>query len=217
VADTPSFDDAAASMGKAARDLGITVVHEADIPKDATQTEALAIANTLRSKGAEIVYILSSPATFLNVAAAASGQAYNPQYIGPGVSSGLTLVAQLGCPAIGEARFLSPFPQLDVIDRLDPDFAPAYRQHAGAEPDDIGLALWGIGKSLHQVLLAAGKDLSRQSFEAALQSGREFRTNVFAPMRFTPTERRGANQIHLLRADCGARRFVTETSFAGGF
>lgn len=217
VADTPSFDDAAASMAKAARELGVTVVHEADISKDTSQTEALAVANTLRSKGAEIVYILSSPTTFLNIAAAAAGQAYNPQYIGPGVSSGLNLVAQVGCPAIGQARFLSPFPQLDAIDALDADFRPAYRQHGGAEPDDIGVGLWGIAKSVHQVLLASGKDLTRQSFEAALQSGREFRTNVFAPTRFSPSERRGANQIHLLRADCGSRRFVTETPFAGGF
>jgi branched-chain amino acid transport system substrate-binding protein len=217
VADTPSFDDAASSMGKAARDAGITIVHEGRIPKDASQTEALAIANTLRTKGAEVVYLLSSPETFLNIAAAATGQAYNPQYVGPGVSSGLNLVAQIGCPAIGEARFLSPFPQLDVIDRLDGDFRPAYRAATGQEPDDIGIALWGIGKSLNQVFLAAGKDLTRQSFEAALQSGRTFQTNVFPPARFTASEHRGASQAHLLKADCGGRRFVTEAPFASGF
>lgn len=217
VADTPSFDDAASSMGKAARELGLDVVYEGRIDKDTSQAEALAVANTLRSKGAQVVYILSSPTTFLNVAAAAGGQAYNPQYIGPGVSSGLNLVAQVGCPAIGQARFLSPFPQLDAIDQLDPAFRPAYRKHAGADADDIGVALWGIAKSINQGFLAAGKDMTRQSFEAALQSGRTFSTNVFPPFRFTAREHRGANQAHLLRADCTTRQFRTEARFAPGF
>jgi DNA-binding HxlR family transcriptional regulator len=62
-------------------------------------------------------------------------------------------------------------PELDVIDRLDPDYRPAYRKYAGGEPDAIGLAEWGLNKTFRLMLEAAGRDLSRQSFLRALTSG----------------------------------------------
>ena len=43
------------------------------------------------------------------------------------MSNGLNLVAEFGCPSIAGARFLSPFPQVDVIDRFDPDYKVTYR------------------------------------------------------------------------------------------
>jgi branched-chain amino acid transport system substrate-binding protein len=217
VAATPSFDDAHASISRQARAAGLDVVYDKRIAKDASQTQALAIANELRTSGAQIVYFLSSPTTFLNVASAAGGQAYIPKYIGPGVSSGLNTVANIGCPQIGEARFLSPFPQLDVIDRLDPDFTPAYRRFGGPRPDDIGLALWGLNKGLHQMFLAAGKDMTRQSFVQTLESGREFKTNIYPAVRFSGANHFGSLQAHLLQADCGSRTYKTAAQFASGF
>src|SRR5256885_12849920 len=43
--------------------------------------------------------------------------------------------------------------------------------------DDIGLAEWGLSKVIGSMLQASGKDLSRQSFVGALESGREFGTD----------------------------------------
>ncbi|MGH8993764.1 MAG: hypothetical protein ACRDZ7_19810, partial [Acidimicrobiia bacterium] len=144
-------------------------------------------------------------------------QAYNPIYVGPGVSNGLNLVAEAGCPSIRGARFLSPFPQLDVIDRLDPDYKPAYAKYAGGEADDIGLAEWGLNKVLHRMLEATGQDLSRQSFLAALESGKEFNSNVYPTVSYTGQIRFGAKSMHLLEADCSARKYKTLTTFATGF
>ena len=74
----------------------------------------------------------SSPTTFLNVAAASAGQGFRPQWIGPGLTSGLNTVAQVGCSAassVDGAIFFSPFPQLDAIiarySRLTRDYADA--------------------------------------------------------------------------------------------
>ena len=38
------------------------------------------------------------------------------------------------------AKFFSPFPQLDVIDNLDPDYQKSYQKYNGNKGDDIGLA-----------------------------------------------------------------------------
>jgi ABC-type branched-subunit amino acid transport system substrate-binding protein len=217
VEDTPSFADAHASIQKAMKEQGLEIVYDKPLPKDTQQTQALAIANGLKTSGAQIVYILAAPTAFLNIAAAATGQAYNPQYIGPGITSGLNLVASIGCPAIGAARFLSPFPQLDVIDKLDPDFKPAYRKFAGGEPDDIALALWGLSKGLNAMFQASGKDMTRQSFVQTLESGKRFQTGIYPPVQYSPSNHFGGTQSHLLKADCQARRYITEAQFVSGF
>ena len=82
-------------------------------------------ARAVRASGAEAVLLSITPTTFLNLAHAAQGQAYSPLWAGPGLSNGLNLIAEFGCPSIAGARFLSPFPQIDVIDRFDADYKVA--------------------------------------------------------------------------------------------
>lgn len=219
VADTPSFADAKASITKEATGAGLNIVYNETIPKSATPGQALSIAQAIcTSDGgqpAEIVYILSSPTTFLNIASAAGGQGCIPQYIGPGITSGLNTVAQVGGRNIGAAKFFSPFPQLDVIDRLDPDFRKAFRDQGLAAPDDIALALWGLNKTLASMFMAAGEDMSRQSFVQTLESGKEFGSGVYPPVKFSAQDHRGGRQVHLLEANGGSYRTIAE--FASSF
>jgi ABC-type branched-subunit amino acid transport system substrate-binding protein len=220
VADSGSFDDAQRSITREAQAAGLQVVYNKRIPKSASQTQALSIANELRTAGAEVVYFLSSPTTFLNVAAAGAGQGYRPQYVGPGITSGLNTVATVGCGAansVDGARFFSPFPQLDAIDQMDPEYRPAYQKYAGGNPDDIGIALWGLNKTLHQFFVAAGKDMTRQSFVATLESGKQFASGVYPPVQYSPRNHLGAGQTHVLQADCGSRTYKTIARFVSGF
>jgi branched-chain amino acid transport system substrate-binding protein len=211
---TPNYDDSFDSLVKSAKAAGLNVVRADRISKNPSQSEALAETNNLRTAGAEAVLIMHAPVAFLNLAHAAQGQAYNPLWAGPGLSSGLNLVAEFGCPSIANSRFLSPFPQLDVIDRFDADYKPAYRKYnKGEEPDDLGLVVWGMEKTLHQFLKAAGPDLGRAKLIATLESGQEFVSNVFPPVRFGPNQRFGAAQSHLLEADCSNRRWRTLATF----
>ncbi|MNC95190.1 hypothetical protein D3C83_122460 [compost metagenome] len=67
------------------------------------------------------------------------------------------------------------------------------------------------------MLQAAGKDLSRQSFLAALESGKEFSTNVYPVVSYSGSIRFGAKSAHLLEADCNSRSFKTVAQFATTF
>ncbi|MDQ3944677.1 MAG: ABC transporter substrate-binding protein, partial [Actinomycetota bacterium] len=214
---TPALNETQQKMTAAAQQAGLQIVRNSRIGKNASDSELLSEANQLRTAGAEIVNILTSPVNFIKLATNAQAQAYNPIYIGPGVTNGLNIVAEAGCPAIGAAKFLSPFPQLDAIDKLDPDYKPAYSKYAGGEGDDIGLAEWGLNKVLHRMLEATGQDVSRQSFLSALTSGKEFVSNVYPVVSYTGSIRFGAKSMHLLEADCSARKFRTAVTFATGF
>ncbi|HEY3239495.1 MAG TPA: ABC transporter substrate-binding protein, partial [Acidimicrobiia bacterium] len=214
---TPALNETQRTMTAAAQQAGLEIVRNSRIGKNASDSELLSEANQLRTSGAEIVNILTSPVNFIKLATNAQAQAYNPIYIGPGVTNGLNIVAEAGCPAIGAAKFLSPFPQLDAIDKLDPDYKPAYTKYAGGEADDIGLAEWGLNKVLHKMLEANGQDLSRQSFDSTLTSGKEFVSNVYPIVSYTGSIRFGAKSMHLLEADCSARKYKTLATFATGF
>ena len=218
VINTPNYDDTFNSLVAGAKSAGLSVVRADRISKQASQSEVLAVVNNLRTAGAQAVLLFVAPVTFLNLAHAAQSQAYTPLWTGPGMSNGLNLVAEFGCPSIAGARFLSPFPQIDVIDRLDPDYKATYRKHnKGEEPDDLGLAVWGMEKTLHQFLKAAGPDLGRSALIRTLQSGQEFVTNIFPPLRYAPGKPYGSTQSHLLEADCSKRQYRTLATFASSF
>ena len=235
VLDTPDFVDARNAAKAAIAQYGGQVVSDQKISKTASKSETDAAAANLARDGAEVVYMLMSPTIFVSFMKSIKQQVgptgpYDPELVAPGVTLGLNLVAKLTCPDAQKLQVLSPFPQLDVIDRLDPDYQKAYRKHVTSSnpqqsPDDIGIALWGLNKMLHQVFAAASPDakgLSRQSMLAALTSGREFKTNVFPTVMFSPTKHFGASTAHLLKTDCvspqsNGGRFVTTAEFASGF
>lgn len=220
VADSGSFNDAHASIVAAATDAGLDIVYNKRIPKSATQNQALGIASEMSSSGAEVVYFLSSPTTFVNIAGAAAGQNYRPQWIGPGLTSGLNTVAELGCQAAGAVDgsiFFSPFPQLDVIDSLDPEFRKAYTKYIGGDPDDLAVALWGLNKSIHQMFLSAGEATTRQSFVQSLEAGTPYETNVYPKLQFSANNHFGANAVHVLQADCSKNAYVTIGQFVSDF
>jgi ABC-type branched-subunit amino acid transport system substrate-binding protein len=203
----------------AATRAGLHIVRASRVGKTASDAELLAEANQLKNSGAQAVYLLMAPVNFIKLATNAQAQAYTPTWFGPGITNGLQIVAQAGCPSIGSAKFLSPFPQLDAIDDLDPNYRKAYSRYIGEPADDIGILQWGLAKSFHQVLAATGPDLSRQSLFATLTSGQTFGSNVFPEVRYDGRIRFGASRMHLLEADCTtrswktARRFVSRADF----
>lgn len=219
IQDTPAFRESKASIEGLARQQGLEVVYSKFISKNPSQSEILTISRELQTSEADVVYVLFSPTPFISLAQQSNSQGYNPTWIGPGLSNGLNIVAQAGCPGVNRSKFLSPFPQLDIIDRLDPAYRQAYRAQTGEEPDDFGIALWGLNKSVHQVFLAAGSGMSRQSIVQTMESGKAFETNVFPKLQYRSGAGNhfGAQSAHLLEADCGSQTFKTIAPFATGF
>ena len=219
VADSGSFNDAHASITKAFQGAGLQIVYNKRIPKSANAGDAASIANQMQQAGAEVVYFLSSPTTFLQVAAALN-PVYNPQFVGPGITSGLATVATVGCQGrkgVDKAIFLSPFPQLDVIDQIDPAYQREYQSQLGKKGDDLGLALWGLSKQLKTMFDKAGPDMSRQSLVATLESGQPFAGGVYPPVTYSAKSHFGGAQVHAVQADCASSTFKTIATFVGGF
>jgi ABC-type branched-subunit amino acid transport system substrate-binding protein len=214
VQDTPTFADGHDAFTEAAEDAGLDIVSDETISKSAGEAEALASIQKLKDGDAEAVFLITSPVIYLALANAARNQDFEPRFIGPGITSGLNQVLSFGCPAVGNGEFFSPFPELDVIGQLDPDYIPSYEEFGGGTaPDDIGIALWGLNKGIRASFDLAGDDLGRASLMNAIESGEAIVTGVYPDVSYTPEDHFGGTGAHLLKADCDAKQYTTEEQF----
>ncbi|MBI2245749.1 MAG: ABC transporter substrate-binding protein [Nocardioides sp.] len=204
VADNDSLDNFYAHAEAAVGDVaGDDLVLARRIPKNTT-SDAPAIGTAICQSGATAVVWNASPSSLLNVA---KSMPCRVTFLGPGLTNGLNIVTQVGCPNVDGALFYSPFPGMDVM-RQDAAFVKAYRaKNDNANPDDIGAAIYGVEKLVGAMLDATGKDLSRESFMATIARVKTFQTGVYPPTRFT--SRFGGTAMNLLQADCGRSEYVT--------
>ncbi len=204
VADNDSLDNfyaqADAAVGDAA---GSDFVLSRRIPKNTT-SDAPAVGTAICQSQASAVVWNASPSSLLNVA---KSMPCEVTFIGPGLTNGLNIVTQVGCPDVDGALFYSPFPGMDVM-RQDEAFVSAYREkNDGANPDDIGAAIYGLEKLVGAIFQATGKNLSRESFMSTVARVKNFQTGVYPPTSFS--SRFGGTAANLLQADCGRSEYVT--------
>ncbi len=218
--DSPLLAETEASFKAEAKRNGLQVVYSGKLAKDAGKTQTDTQVSNLKGKGAQVVYALISPTVFTYLVSSAKQQAYQPTFVGPGLSVGVNLVAVATCspPPYPDVRPMSPMVQLDVIDKYDAAYKPAYRKKNGSRnPDDIGILLWGIEKTVRLMMEAAGPTISRQSFLKAIASGKPFASNVFSPVKFGGTPHFGATSVTLLTINCTRLEYATTKPFASKF
>jgi len=211
VIDTPSFNGAHDDFVDRAEEAGLDLVVDDVISKTAGESEAAAEAQELKNADAEIVYVLLPPTVYLSLAAAGRNQSFEPVFVGPGVTNGLNAVTRFGCPNVANGQFLSPFPELDVINEIEPDYIPAYEQFGGGTtPDDIGLALWGLNETLFLMFEATGPELGRAAFMNAIEAGETFEAGIFPPITYSTDDHFGGSGAYLLAADCSIDQYTTD-------
>ncbi|HEV3475189.1 MAG TPA: ABC transporter substrate-binding protein, partial [Actinomycetota bacterium] len=155
ITNSPNFDDAASAFGQSLP--GATIIRPEKNERGQSMAARLC-TGTL--KNFDVVFPLTAPTYFLEMAGSSK---CNPQYMGVGVSMGLNQVASVGCQTggVANARFFSPAPAYIDAAKYDPAFK------AAGGLDDIEFLLWGISKTLHQLFLKAGQNLTREGFIAS--------------------------------------------------
>ena len=203
-ADNDSLDNYHATVaGAISKAAGDDLAYAERVPKT-VQSEAVSIGTKICNSGAKAVVWNASPSSLLNVV---KSMPCRVTFLGPGLTNGLNVVAQVGCPNIDGAMFYSTFPGMDVM-RRNAKFVQAYKEkNDGANPDDIGAAIYAIESVVGQMLLAAGKNLTREGFMAGIARERAFNTGVLPPTNFS--SRLGGTAMHLLQADCNRQEYVT--------
>jgi branched-chain amino acid transport system substrate-binding protein len=210
----PTFQDAHDAYLAGMKSAGASVGYDRAVSKNATASDAQNVATEMNQRQVDNAYVLTSPTWFIQLAQAAVNQGYKPTYTGVGLSMGIDTVANVACrnnSSIDGARFLNPFPAYVDSNKFDPDF-----RRAGGS-DDIMFGLWGATKVIWQLLSLPGKDLTRERFVYFAERAPTIKTGVLPDIKYSPTNHFGGTAMHLIRADCGQGRWVTEESFKSQF
>jgi branched-chain amino acid transport system substrate-binding protein len=208
--DTANFDDAVQAFTQSFP--GVQVFRPGKNERGSSMAQNLCTAT---QRNYDVVFPLTAPTYYLEMAKAAQCR---PRYAGVGITMGLDTVASTGCEgdqATLGARFFSPAPAFQDSDRYDRGF------RAAGGRDDIEWLLWGLSKSLHQVLLKAGKNLTREGFVQST-SRASVRTGVFPDARYSPRDHFGALNFSVLENVCQRRGnqagyYVTRNAFVSNF
>ena len=145
----------------------------------------------------EVAFPIMSPSTWVQIVNSPGGNI--KQWAGVGITMGLNTVASAACPAINGAMFFSPFPGFNTAKQLDPNTT--------AE-DDIQWALWGSNKLLDIIFTKMNGTLTRQKFVEVLET-QQIDNGIYPVTRHTKTDHFTAKTVHVLRADCSKRQYVS--------
>jgi ABC-type branched-subunit amino acid transport system substrate-binding protein len=209
VTQTPNFDGAVQGWEQGVQQHGVN--YETTLRHPRGQTGWYAdFANQLGDADVEVVYINTSPLDYIRFAQVATDQGHDFQFVGVGVTMGLNAVLSNGCPHVDGGVFFSPFPALEAIDDIDPEFRQA-ADTFGVEASDLAMAAWGIAKAQHELFKkyedTFGTDLTREDFRAVVEQAGTIETGVFPPVNYQPDVDFGGQGVHVLEADCSAEEY----------
>jgi branched-chain amino acid transport system substrate-binding protein len=219
VLQTPNFDDAVQGWEQGVEAEGVDYHQTLRNPRNQTGWYA-DFANQLGDAGVEVVYVNMSPLDYIRFAQVAADQGHEFQFVGVGVTQGLNPVLSNGCPQVDNGIFFSPFPALEVIDDIDPQFRRAANAF-GVEASDLALAIWGLQKSQHELFKlyeqTFGTDLTREDFRAVVADAGTVEGGVFPPVNYRSDVDFGGQGVHVLEADCSAGEYRDGGTFQSGF
>lgn len=229
---TENFDDAHAALQQAFKALPsdkYTLIPRT-VQKDGKEEEAAPLAQNLKTEGVDIVVPITAPKFTTYLVNAAGGQQHLPRYMGVGITNGVNqgIANQCANKGMHDAMFFSPWPgwsQRLIAGIGDPDFDRAVAQddaksiNARNAGGDLLLALWGIMKTLHGILEAAGPNLTRQSLVQLMNSYKGGSAKFFPDLSYSPTNHFGANGVHALIGRCDANgssgEFIEDPKYPG--
>lgn len=220
VTDTPNFDDAIQGWEAGVAQNGIPYYKTLRAPKGDTSWYT-SFGNELKNSGVKVVYVLTSPVDYLQFAQQNTDARF--QYVGVGITMGLNAILPTGCNnnAVDGGIFFSPFPGLDWARQNVPQMFDAAKQLGLDPPDDLALALWNLASAQHEMFkryeATFGTDLTREDFRALVEQQQGIRNGIGPELSYTPKDHFGARQVHVLKANCQKKEYVTVATFATGF
>ena len=206
---TPNFNDADSELEAATKAAGWEY-EVYSVVKEGNSTEAQTVATQMQQDKVDIAVPITAPTFTTQLAINTGKNNYRPTYAGVAISNNINQMINLACQndQFEGALFFSPWPGWKQVNagQYDKDFSVAANRFAPEfnkrdKGGDLLLALWGIMKNVHQMFLAAGKNVTRESFIATMNN---FSVNpgAFPTLKCEPTNHFCARDVFVLEGAC---------------
>lgn len=206
---TPNFDDADNALREEVKKQGweykaYTVV------KEGNSQEAQQVAQRMQQDNVDVAVPITAPVFTIQLAINTGSNNYFPQYAGVGITNNVNQMINQACnrDQFEGALFFSPWPGWKNVmnGEFDPDFRDAAERFAPdvntrTDGGDLMLALWGIMKTVHNMLEDVGPGVTRQSFIQRIQNF-DVALKVFPTLDYGKSHPFGAQDVHTLLGAC---------------
>ncbi len=192
------------------KSLGGQVVYQKAIQGNDNDFQGVAL--DLKGSGATATWLYMAPTTAAKLANQAQVAGYHPTWFANSISWNFDLIFAVAPAALKGARAFSPW--LPLSDARTKTYQDEYRRQTNADPDDLGIVGWGVGQIVAEAIKRTPNPLGQNSFRASFQA-LDFRPDIWAPVKFGPETREGANVVAVYKEDGG--KWVLERDFTSGF
>jgi branched-chain amino acid transport system substrate-binding protein len=195
---------------KRIQSLGAQVTYQKAI--EGQDNDYSSVALDLSRSGATATWLYMAPTPAAKIANQCAVSGYRPIWFANSISWGFDLVFTVAPTALQNARAFSPW--LPLSDPRTKTYQDAYRAQTGENPDDLGIVGWGVGQIVGEAIKRTPNPLGQNSFRATFQA-LDFRPDIWAPVKFGPSTREGANVIAVLKESGG--KWALERDFTTAF
>lgn len=200
--------EAYASFVKTAKEKNVQVVAEVSYETGATDLSSQALK--LSQSGAEVVFVNAVPGPGAAVVKEMSKLGFKPKVLTTFVLNDPSFLSAVGTAAEGiYTTSFTPLP--DSNDSKVIKFREFMKKYLPNE--QVGsFAMWGYlgGEILTEALKRAGKDLSRETLVAGMESIQNWKESIAANINYGPTNRAPQNLIYIIQFKEGKFNQVTD-------
>lgn len=205
---SPNVEGARKQFRDELKRLDGTLVADDLVDKQGNANELAAECLKLKGAAADIVYVLALPTISSGLARSCAEQGYKPQFFMPansaacGYSDPIYAKELSGCQSFSAVKV--------PRESGSPLVEAAYAGWKATFPDkpfpDGGETFWGLFDVYREAMQKAGKDLSRRSFLAALDSMKGYDNKLVNPIDFSK-DNVGSNSVVVQQADKNKMQF----------
>lgn len=185
------------SFVKVAKEKGLQVAAEVSYETGATDLSAQALK--LSQSGADVVFVNAVPGPGAAVVKEMNKLGYKPKILTTFVLNDPSFLGAVGTAA--EGIYTSSFTPLpDSTDTKVAKFRDFMKKYLPNE--QVGsFAMWGYlgAEILHEALKRAGKDLSRETLVAGMESIQNWKESLAANINYGPNNRAPQNSIYIIQ------------------
>jgi ABC-type branched-subunit amino acid transport system substrate-binding protein len=206
---TPANEILTKSFEKTAESLGLGVSPSVRIGYTAASAEQVSGALAIRDSGAQVTPLIWSPAVLATAFSTWNAQNYHPKLLLYVNDQQAEFLCNTLTPEQTAALYApNPWPNVDLVEKVQPGFKQAFQQLTGREPNSNDVSIWTTMAFVDAMFQKAGPDITRAAFLERVGNA-TIETPFLGPVTYRPGNHIDAGSEFMLKLSCADKALLT--------